>query len=172
MQGLQGLPDESTAWGLQLVVLEANARAGKAAETKQKLEELGAAHPDRVTAPLYRSTADQLKGAGKTGEAIEVLDLGHSASHDAAINQTSPRRSRQSKSQQDPAALEELRVRSATSSQGSLSGDYPPIAVMTPSNITPPSTWQSCPSGLPITIVRMAVSSSPPARAAADDVAQ
>ena len=54
-QGLQASPDDhKTAWGLQLVILEANARLGKAAETKQKLEELAAAHPDRVT---RRSTA-------------------------------------------------------------------------------------------------------------------
>ena len=75
--GLQADPDDKTEWGLQLVLLDSYARAGKAAETKQKLEELAAEHPDRVNPSLYSAAADQLKGAGKTAEAIEVLDLGH-----------------------------------------------------------------------------------------------
>jgi len=74
--GLQSGPDDKTQWGLQLVLLESYARSGRSAETKQKLGELVAEHPDRVKPSLYVEKADQLKGAGKSAEAIEVLDEG------------------------------------------------------------------------------------------------
>lgn len=105
-QGLQASPDDKTAWGLQLVVLEAYARSGKAAETNAKLEELATKHPDRVTPALYVEKADQLKGAGKAAEAIDTL---HAADtrfpDDKAIDDALAKSSVEA----DPAAMERLK---------------------------------------------------------------
>ena len=106
-QGLQASPDDpKTAWGLELVVLEANARLGKAAETKQKLEELAAAHPDRVTPSMYSGSAQQLKDAGKTAESIEILDAGHKRFPD---DETISKGIREAMEAGDPAALQQLK---------------------------------------------------------------
>ena len=105
-QGLQASPDDKTEWGLQNVILEANARAGKAAETKQKLEELATKHPDRITPSLYSGSAQQLKDAGKAGESIEILDAGHKRFPD---DPTISKGIRDAMQQGDPAALERLR---------------------------------------------------------------
>lgn len=74
--GLRGGPSESTTWGLELVKLEALARAGMAEETKAQLEKLVRLYPDRIPASEYSATAHQLKSAGQGAAAIEVLDLG------------------------------------------------------------------------------------------------
>ncbi len=68
--------DEVTAWGLELVKLEALAREGRGDETLSHLEELAVAQPERVTAAQYSTTADQLRAAGEGGATIQVLDLG------------------------------------------------------------------------------------------------
>ena len=105
-QGLQASPDDKTAWGLQLVILEADARLGKAAETKQKLEELATAHPDRIKASDYSGSAQQLKDAGKSGESIEILDIGHKRFPD---DETISRAIRDAMEAGDPAAMERLK---------------------------------------------------------------
>jgi predicted Zn-dependent protease len=105
-QGLQATPDDKTAWGLELVILEANARSGKAPETQAKLEELATKHPDRVTPSLYSGSAQQLKDAGKTGEAIEVLDAGLKRFPDDATLKSEVEKAKQTS---DPAALERLK---------------------------------------------------------------
>ena len=105
-QGLQSNPDDKTEWGLQLVLLEASARAGKATETKQKLEELATKHPDRVTPSLYSGSAQQLKDAGKGGDFIEVLDAGHKRFPD---DPTISKMIREAAEAGDPAALERLK---------------------------------------------------------------
>jgi hypothetical protein len=74
--GLRGAPGERAAWGLELVKLEAHARAGHAAEAKAQLEKLAASFPRRVPATEYSATAHQLRSAGQGEAAIEVLDLG------------------------------------------------------------------------------------------------
>ena len=104
--GLQADPDDKTEWGLQLALLEAYARAGKAAETKQKLEELAAEHPDRIKSSDYSGSAQQLKDAGKAPEAIEVLDAGHKRFPD---DSTITGELEKSKQTTDPAALERLK---------------------------------------------------------------
>ncbi len=104
--GLQADPDDKTEWGLQLALLESYARSGKAAETKQKLEELAAEHPDRIKPSDYSGSAQQLKNAGKTGESIEILDIGHKRfPEDATIS----RMIREAAEAGDPAALERLK---------------------------------------------------------------
>ena len=74
--GLARDADEVTAWGLELVKLEALAREGRGNETRQHLEELAVARPEHVTAAQYSTTADQLHTAGEGAATIQVLDLG------------------------------------------------------------------------------------------------
>ena len=104
--GLQADPDDKTEWGLQLVLLEGYARSGKAAETKQKIEELAAEHPDRIKPSDYSGSAQQLKDAGKGGESIEILDAGHKRFPDDPTISAAIREAAQ---QGDPAALERLK---------------------------------------------------------------
>ena len=83
--GLAGSPDEVTTWGLELVMLEAQARAGNAAEAKAQLQKLAAAHPKRITATEYSSTAQLLQVADQKAGAIEVLDMGAKRFPDDAV---------------------------------------------------------------------------------------
>ncbi len=74
--GPQDLLDDATSWGLELVKLEAHARAGHGEGAKEQLTELASLHPNRVVASEYFATAHQLRGAGAGTAAIEVLDMG------------------------------------------------------------------------------------------------
>ncbi len=74
--GLGRSPDAVTAWGLELVKLEALARGGDAEAVKAQLEQLARRHPERVPATQYSATAHQLRTAGQRAAAIEVLDMG------------------------------------------------------------------------------------------------
>jgi len=68
--------DDATSWGLELVNLEAHARAGLGEETKALLTELASLHPNRVAASDYFATANQLRGAGASAAADEILEIG------------------------------------------------------------------------------------------------
>jgi len=72
----QDVLDDATSWGLELVKLEACARAGLGEEAKRQLSELANRYPNRVAASEYFATAHQLRGAGAGTAAIEVLDMG------------------------------------------------------------------------------------------------
>ncbi|MDJ0846942.1 MAG: hypothetical protein QNK04_01035 [Myxococcota bacterium] len=74
--GLESDPDDVTRWGLELVKLEALARAGEGARAKLQLERITRLHPDHVPPTQFSATADQLRTAGAGPEAIEVLDMG------------------------------------------------------------------------------------------------
>jgi tetratricopeptide (TPR) repeat protein len=74
--GLGGDPDPVTQWGLELVVLEANARAGHGEAARGQLIELVTAYPERISATDYSGTAQLLQAADQKPAAIEVLDLG------------------------------------------------------------------------------------------------
>ena len=74
--GLAGGPNEVTTWGLELVVLEAHARAGNGEATKAQLVALAAAYPARISAIDYSGTAQLLQAADQKPAAIELLDLG------------------------------------------------------------------------------------------------
>jgi hypothetical protein len=74
--GLRAAPDPVTTWGLELVKLEAQARAGQGEAAWAQLDRLAAEHPERVPATQYAATADQLRSAGERTSAIRVLDLG------------------------------------------------------------------------------------------------
>ncbi len=74
--GLASGPDATTRWGLELVKLEALARAGEGGMAKQQLELITSLHPDHVPPTQFSATADQLRSAGAGPEAIEVLDMG------------------------------------------------------------------------------------------------
>jgi len=68
--------DDPTRWGLELVRLEALARSGHGAETRDLVSELANRHPERFPSAQYAATAVQLEKAGDGPAAIEVLDLG------------------------------------------------------------------------------------------------
>jgi hypothetical protein len=74
--GLAAGPDEVTAWGLELVRLEALARDGRGDETVALVQRLAGDRPEQVSASQYRATADQLRSAEQGAAAIQVLDLG------------------------------------------------------------------------------------------------
>jgi hypothetical protein len=74
--GLAGDADAVTAWGLELVMLEALARDGRGDDALAQLEELAALRPEQVPPTQYSATADQLRTAGQGGAAIQVLDAG------------------------------------------------------------------------------------------------
>ena len=75
-RGLAAGGEATIVWGLELVLLEAHARAGHGAQAKELLARLAVDHPDRIPATEYTSTAHLLKTAGEGPTAIEVLDLG------------------------------------------------------------------------------------------------
>jgi len=74
--GLAGSANEVTTWGLELVILEAEARAGNGAQAKAQLSALADTYPKRISATDYSSTAQLLKAADEKAVAIEVLDQG------------------------------------------------------------------------------------------------
>jgi predicted Zn-dependent protease len=73
--GLRETPGAKILWGLELVKLEAHARAGQAEEAKGQLTKLVDLYPDRIPATQYSATAYQLQSAGQGAVAIEVLDM-------------------------------------------------------------------------------------------------
>jgi hypothetical protein len=74
--GLARDADAMTAWGLELVKLEALAREGRGDDTVVQLEKLAGSRPNQVAASQYAATADQLRSVGQGGATIQVLDLG------------------------------------------------------------------------------------------------
>ena len=74
--GLSLDSDAVTTWGLEVVILEAHARAGNGEETKSQLVELATSYPERISAIDYSGTAQLLQSADQKPAAIEVLDLG------------------------------------------------------------------------------------------------
>ena len=74
--GLASDADEVTAWGLELVKLEALARDGRGDDTLAQLEKLAGMRPEQMPAAQYSATADQLRAAGQGPAAIQALDAG------------------------------------------------------------------------------------------------
>jgi predicted Zn-dependent protease len=74
--GLRSAPDARTAWGLELVKLEAHARSGRGEQAIAQLEKIASLQPDPLPPTQYAATADQLRAAGDGAAAIQVLDLG------------------------------------------------------------------------------------------------
>ena len=68
--------EDATSWGLELANLEAHARAGLGEEAKALLTKLASLHPNRVAASDYFATANQLRGAGASAAADEILETG------------------------------------------------------------------------------------------------
>jgi len=75
-EGLAKQPDDVTTWGLEVVVLEAQARKGDADAAQAQLERLATSYPGRIAASDYSSTAALLKAADEKPGAIVILDLG------------------------------------------------------------------------------------------------
>jgi hypothetical protein len=74
--GLQAEPDEVSAWGLELVKLEAFARGGEGEAVMSQLDHLAQTYPTHLTGAEYSSAAHQLTAAEQGTEAIQVLDMG------------------------------------------------------------------------------------------------
>ena len=76
-QGLAGGAEGATAWRLENVALEAEARTAKTADVVARLQRLASgSFAAQLTGPLYVQTAGQVKEAGDAAGAISVLDLG------------------------------------------------------------------------------------------------
>jgi tetratricopeptide (TPR) repeat protein len=104
--GLAAAPDAATAWGLELVKLDALAWSGRAEEAKGQIQRLAGLHPERMPATEYAATAHQLRLAGQGTTAIEVLDLGAKRYPDDALI---ARMIGDSSTSSSPAELEMLR---------------------------------------------------------------
>ena len=74
--GVAAGADERTAWGLELLKLEALARDGRGEDTFNQLDLLAQERPDQVTPSQYFTTADQLRAAEQGAAAMLVLDSG------------------------------------------------------------------------------------------------
>jgi tetratricopeptide (TPR) repeat protein len=75
-RGLEAEGDEVTAWGLELVRLEALARDGRGDETLALIERLTEQRPEQMSASQYSTSAEQLRAADQRVAAIQVLDRG------------------------------------------------------------------------------------------------
>lgn len=75
-QGLAAGAEGSTAWRLELLALEGEARGGRAADALARLERLAIRWSEQVSGALYVQTAGQVKEAGDASGAISVLDAG------------------------------------------------------------------------------------------------
>ena len=74
--GLAAGAEGTTAWRLELIALEAEARAKKTEAVLARLERLAGAWPQQVGGSLFVQTAGQLRDAGDPAGAIQVLDSG------------------------------------------------------------------------------------------------
>lgn len=76
-QGLAGGAEGATAWRLENVALEAEARSAKTADVVARLQRLASGpFAAQLTGPLYVQASGQVKEAGDAAGAITVLDLG------------------------------------------------------------------------------------------------
>jgi hypothetical protein len=76
-EGLAAGPEGAVAWRLELVALEAEARGGKGADSRARLERLaGGPFAAQAGGSLYVQTAGQLREAGDAAGAVDVLDSG------------------------------------------------------------------------------------------------
>lgn len=75
--GLASGAQGATAWRLELIALESEARGARGSEALARLERLAAGGQSaQLNAPLYVQTAGQLKEAGDAAGAVSVLDAG------------------------------------------------------------------------------------------------
>jgi hypothetical protein len=74
--GLSAGAEGATAWRLELVALEAEARTARTADVLARLDRLAGAWSQQVTAALYVQTAGQVKEGGDAAGAVSVLDAG------------------------------------------------------------------------------------------------
>jgi predicted Zn-dependent protease len=74
--GLEAGAEGATAWRLELVALEAEARARKTEAALARLERLAGAWAKQVGGSLFVQTAGQLREAGDPAGAIDLLHAG------------------------------------------------------------------------------------------------
>jgi predicted Zn-dependent protease len=75
-RGLAAGAEGATAWRLELVALEGEARGGRTDAALARLERVAEAWPEQVRGALYVQTASQVKEGGDAAGAISVLDAG------------------------------------------------------------------------------------------------
>jgi hypothetical protein len=107
--GLAAGADDVTAWGLELVKLEALSRSGDGAGTVAQLSKLAEANAERISAADYSGTAQLLRVAGMKAEAIQVLDLGTKRFPDDPVIKKMIDDSVEASADIDPAELEMLK---------------------------------------------------------------
>ena len=74
--GLAAGAEGATAWRLELIALEGEARSGNAGAVQARLERLAQQWAAQANGALYVQTAGQLKESGDAAGAIGVLDAG------------------------------------------------------------------------------------------------
>jgi hypothetical protein len=75
-EGLAAGASGATAWRLELVALEGEARGKEAKDALARLERIAGEKPDQVKGALYVQTAGQVREAGDAPGAVEILDAG------------------------------------------------------------------------------------------------
>jgi hypothetical protein len=74
--GLDAGAQGATAWRLELVALEGEARGRQTDAALARLDRRAQAHPDQVKGPLYAQTASQVNDAGDGAGSVRVLNAG------------------------------------------------------------------------------------------------
>ncbi len=107
--GLAG-DDKPTIWQSQQIKLQALAKKGDGSAAFGLIEQLAGEYAAQVKSPLYMSVANELKAAGQTGSAIDVLDAGKKRFPDEAASFVSAIDELQSTEELDPAEIEKLKA--------------------------------------------------------------
>ncbi len=104
-----GKADRPTAWALENIALEAQARGGKGAEAAATLERLAGEYAPQVNAALYLAIGSYVKDAGQTDAAIDILAAGDKRfpeQHDQFVAAIDEMKNTQ---ELDPAEIEKLK---------------------------------------------------------------
>ncbi len=101
--------DKAMIWQSQQIKLQALARSGDAGAAPL-LEQLAGEYAAQVKSPLYMSVAADLKSAGQTSAAIDVLDAGNKRFPDESAAFVKAIEELGSPDQMDPAEVEKLKA--------------------------------------------------------------
>jgi hypothetical protein len=102
--------DKAMVWQSQQIKLQALARSGDGAQATALLEQLAGSFAAQVKSPLYMSVANELKKAGQTSAAIDVLDAGNKRFPDESEKFTAAIQDLQTTEELDPAEIEKLKA--------------------------------------------------------------
>ncbi len=102
--------DKALVWQAQQIKLQALARSGDGAQASALLEQLAGEYAVQVKSPLYMSVANELKKAGQTSAAIDVLDAGKKRFADEGEKFLAAIQELQTTVELDPAEIEKLKA--------------------------------------------------------------